>query len=39
MNLAVGSVLDGYRITAEAGTGSCGRVFQAENFLTGETVA
>ncbi|MBO4633318.1 MAG: serine/threonine protein kinase [Lentisphaeria bacterium] len=39
MKPAVGAVLDGYKLLAEVGSGSCGRVFQAENLLSGEIFA
>ena len=39
MNLPPGTELEGYRILAAVGAGTCGTVYQAENIVTGGIVA
>ena len=39
MNPKIGDILDGYKLLAENGSGSCGIVFQAENIISGELFA
>ena len=39
MNPKIGDILDGYKLLAENGSGSCGIVFQAQNIISGELFA
>ena len=39
MKPKIGAVLDGYKLLAEIGSGSCGTVFQAENIISKELFA
>lgn len=39
MKPKIGDILDGYKLLAEIGSGSCGVVFQAENIISGELFA
>ena len=39
MKPEIGDILDGYKLLAEIGSGSCGVVFQAENIVSGELFA